>query len=211
MTRMLERYAPRERINHWMIAVLFVLAGLSGLAFFHPAFFFFTNLFGGGPWTRVLHPFLGVAMFLCFLGLFVRLWRDNVMTDADREWRRHMGDMLRGDKSNMPPVDKYNAGQKMVFWAMVFSLAVLLCTGVLFWRPWFAPNFPIDTLRVAVLLHSVAAVVLILATVVHVYAAIWVKGTIRAMTRGTVSENWARTHHPLWHRRMTQGGPTQRS
>ena len=211
MTRMLERYNSSERMNHWMIALLFILAGLSGLAFFHPAFFFFTNLFGGGPWTRVLHPFLGVAMFLSFLGLFFKLWRDNVMTDADREWRRHMGDMLRGDKSGMPPVDKYNAGQKMVFWAMALSLLVLLATGLVFWRPWFAPNFSVDTLRIAVLLHSVSAVVLILGTVVHVYAAIWVKGTVRAMTRGTVSESWARTHHPLWHRRMTQGRPTQGS
>ena len=33
-TRLLERYNPRERMNHWMVALLFVLAGLSGLAFF---------------------------------------------------------------------------------------------------------------------------------------------------------------------------------
>ena len=55
------------------------------------------------------------------------------------------------------------------------------------------------------LLHSVAAVVLILATIMHVYAAIWVKGTVRAMTRGTVSEGWAKANHPLWHEEMTKG------
>jgi formate dehydrogenase subunit gamma len=203
--KLLQRYSERERMNHWVIALFFVLAGLSGLAFFHPAFFFLSHLFGGGSWARILHPFLGVVMFVAFLGLFLRLWRDNVMNDADREWRKHSGEMLRGDKSNMPPVGKYNAGQKMVFWAMAASLAVLIVTGLMFWRPWFAPYVPIGVQRAAVLLHSVAAVVLILATVMHVYAAIWVKGTVTAMTRGTVTDSWARQHHALWHREMTGG------
>jgi len=205
MSRLLQRYEDRDRMNHWFIALMFVLAGLSGLAFFHPSLFFFSHLFGGGPWARILHPFMGVLMFLSFLGLFLRLWRQNVMTDGDREWRAKMGDMLRGDKSGMPPVGKYNAGQKMVFWAMAGSLAVLLVTGLMFWRPWFAPYFPVGALRAAVLLHSISAVLLIISTIVHVYAAIWVKGTVRAMTRGTVSESWARLNHPLWHRDMTQG------
>jgi formate dehydrogenase subunit gamma len=203
MSRMLQRYNDSERMNHWFIAMMFVLAGLSGLAFFHPGLFFLSNLFGGGPWTRILHPFMGVLMVLAFAGLFMRLWRENVMTDADREWSKHMGEMLRGNKANLPPVGKYNAGQKRVFWAMAISLAVLVLTGLIFWRPWFAPFFPVNVLRAAVLLHSVSAVVLVLSVIVHVYAAIWVKGTVRAMTRGTVTEAWARQHHALWHKEMT--------
>jgi formate dehydrogenase subunit gamma len=205
MARLLQRYKDGDRMNHWFIALMFVLAGLSGLAFFHPSLFFFTHLFGGGPWARILHPFMGVLMFVGFLGMFLRLWKDNLVNDADREWKKHMGDMLRGNKAGMPPVGKYNYGQKLVFWAMVFSLIVLLATGVVFWRPWFAPFFSIEVLRVAVLLHSVAAVVLVAATIMHVYAAIWVKGTVRAMTRGTVTESWAKTNHALWHREMTKG------
>jgi formate dehydrogenase subunit gamma len=205
MPRMLKRYEDGDRMNHWFIAMMFVLAGLSGLAFFHPSLFFLTHLFGGGPWARILHPFMGVLMFLGFLGMFVRLWKDNVVTAADAEWKQHMGDMLRGNKAAMPPVGKYNWAQKMVFWAMLASLLVLLATGIMFWRPWFAPYFPIDVMRIAVLLHAVAAVVLVAATIMHVYAAIWVKGTVRAMTRGTVTESWAKTNHALWHREMTQG------
>ena len=203
-TRMLQRYKDGDRMNHWFIALMFVLAGLSGLAFFHPSLFFLTHLFGGGPWARILHPFMGVLMFLSFAGLFAKLWKDNVVNDADRQWKQHMGDMLRGNKAAMPPVGKYNYGQKMVFWVMVFSLLVLLVTGLMFWRPWFAPYFPIDLLRVAVLLHSISAVALVAATIMHVYAAIWVKGTVRAMTRGTVTESWAKTNHALWHREVTK-------
>ena len=49
MSRMIQRYNDSERMNHWFIALMFVLAGLSGLAFFHPSLFFFSYLFGGGP------------------------------------------------------------------------------------------------------------------------------------------------------------------
>jgi formate dehydrogenase subunit gamma len=202
---MIQRYSDRERMNHWVVALMFVLAGLSGLAFFHPAFFFFTHLFGGGSWTRILHPFMGLLMVLSFLGLFVRLWKQNVVTEADREWKKHAGDMLRGNKAHMPPVGKYNYGQKVVFWAMALSLLVLVVTGFMFWRPWFTPYVSIPVARVAVVLHAVSAVVLIAATIVHVYAAIWVKGTVRAMTRGTVSEGWAKLNHPLWYKDMTKG------
>lgn len=203
--KLLQRYKDGDRMNHWFIAIMFFLAGLSGLAFFHPSLYFLSNLFGGGQWTRILHPFLGVLMVVGFLGLFFKLWRQNLITAADREWRQHAGRMLRGDKAGMPPVGKYNYGQKVVFWLMFVSLIVLLVTGVMFWRPWFAPYFSIDVMRVAVLLHSVSAVVLILATIVHVYAVIWVKGTVSAMTRGTVTESWAKLNHPLWHEEVTKG------
>lgn len=202
-TRDLQRYNPGERSNHWLVALLFVLAGLSGLVFFHPAFYALSGLFGGGVWARILHPFLGVAMFVAFLGMFFRFWKQNLLNAADRDWVAHSGDMLRGDKTKMPPVGKYNAGQKGIFWVMAISLLVLLATGVMFWQPWFALSFPIGLRRLAVVLHAASAVALILGTIVHVYAAIWVKGTVRAMTRGTVSEAWAEQNHPLWHREVT--------
>jgi formate dehydrogenase subunit gamma len=205
MSKLLQRYEDKDRMNHWVIALLFVLAGLSGLAFFHPSLFFFANLFGGGNWARILHPFLGVLMALSFIGLALKLAPHNRFTEADKAWQAKMGEMLRGNKEGLPPVGRYNAGQKMVFWAMVWSLVLLLATGFVFWRPWFAGYFPIDLVRVAVLLHSISAVVLVLSVIVHVYAAIWVKGTVRAMTRGTVTEAWAKKNHPLWHAEVTKG------
>lgn len=202
-TRYLRRYEDRDRMNHWFIALMFFLAGLSGLAFFHPSLYFFSALFGGGVWTRILHPFFGLTMVVAFAILFFRLWRENVITPEDREWVAHSADMLRGNKAAMPPVGKYNAGQKGVFWLMSVCLLVLLITGFMFWQPWFADAFPILLRRIAVVLHAASAVGLVLGVIMHVYAAIWVKGTVRAMTRGTVTEGWARQNHPLWHREMT--------
>lgn len=199
------RYVAKERINHWIVAITFIMLTLSGLALFHPAFFFLTNLFGGGPWTRVLHPFIGVVMFVSFLGLIAKFWGDNHITAADREWQKHLGGIMANKATNLPEVGKYNIGQKYLFWSLVVVIPLLMLSGFIIWRPYFAIFFPIDIIRVAVLLHSLAAFVAIVAIVVHVYAAIWTKGSIRAMTRGTVTTAWAKHHHPAWYKEITKG------
>jgi len=202
MQRLIQRYPDSTRVNHWIVALLFLCAALSGLAFFHPSLFFVSALFGGGPWARILHPFLGVLMVLGFAVLFAQVWRENLWTKLDNEWLRRSGQLISGHEDGMPPVAKYNAGQKLVFWVSAICLLVLLVTGFVFWRPWFADAFPVPLRRAAVVLHATAATILILSVIVHIYAAIWVKGSVRAMTRGTVSEAWARRHHPLWYRQI---------
>ena len=203
--RYLRRYRDATRMNHWYVVLMFIAAGLSGLAFFHPSLFFFTAFFGGGQWTRILHPFFGLAMVLGFAFLFFTMWRENVLDRADREWLAKAPEMLKGNKEGMPAVGKYNAGQKLVFWAFAVSLLLLLVTGFMFWSPWFVHFFPITLRRIAVVVHAASAFVLVISVMTHIYAAIWIKGTMRAMTRGTVTEGWARLNHPLWHRKMTRG------
>ena len=203
---LIERYEPSDRINHWLVATTFVLLALSGLALFHPATFFLTNLFGGGPWTRILHPFIGLVMFVAFVGLALRFWRDNIVDKKDEQWLKQWQDVINNREDKLPEVGRYNAGQKVLFWVMVACLIVLLLTGLVIWQPYFAPAFNITVVRIAALLHAIAAFVLILGIIVHIYAAIWVKGTIRAMTRGYVTRAWAKKHHAAWYREMTSGG-----
>lgn len=205
---LIERYESSDRINHWLVAITFVLLALSGLALFHPSMFFLTNLFGGGPWTRILHPFIGLVMFLSFLGLAIRFWRHNVLDKKDQQWLKQWEDVINNREDKLPEVGRYNAGQKVLFWVMVACLALLLLTGIVIWQPYFAPAFNITVVRIAVLLHAIAAFVLILGIIVHVYAAIWVKGSVRAMTRGYVTRAWAKKHHPAWYKEVTSGsGP----
>jgi formate dehydrogenase subunit gamma len=202
--RYLQRYSDWERMNHWALVILFFCAALSGLSLFHPSLFFLSTLFGGGPWTRILHPFAGVLVFLSFGGMYLRLARYNAWDADDSAWLARSGALFAGRTQEMPPVGRYNAGQKIVFWWIAVCVLVLLVTGLVFWRPYFVGYFPIGLVRAATLLHSLTAVVLILGVIGHVYAAIWVKGTTRAMTRGLVSESWAKHHHPRWYAQMTR-------
>lgn len=203
MAREIVRFDLVERASHWSVALFFILAGLSGLSLFHPSLVFFNNMYGGGQWTRILHPYLGLLMIVAFVPLFLRFRPWNRFDATDREWARHVPHLIMtSDEHGMPPVGKFNPGQKLVYWVASLCLLVLLVTGFVFWRPWFAPYFPVWALRVATLLHSAAGALLVLMIIIHVYSSIWVKGSQRAMIRGTVSDAWARQNHPLWHRQM---------
>lgn len=200
-----DRYTAGARLNHWVTAISLVLLALSGLALFTPALYFLTGLFGGGQWTRTIHPWIGVVLFVSFFGLFVRFWRANLWKAEDGTWMARLRDVLGGHEENLPEVGKYNAGQKVVFWAMSLLIIVLIVSGFAIWDQYFAQYTTIDQKRWAVLIHAVAAVTIICVWIVHVYAAIWVRGTINAMTKGRVTGGWAWRHHRKWLRELVGG------
>ena len=197
----LARYTPHERANHWLTGICFILLALSGLAFFHPAFYPLTQLFGGGVWARILHPFIGVLMMVSYVVIFLRFRDLNVMTPVDKEWLSRAGEMMAGNDHNMPEQGKYNGGQKAMFWGMSLCMLLLFVSGILLWRAYF--GFPVDLVRFGAVVHAVVAAVMIALIMVHVYAATWVKGTVRAMWYGTVTRAWAKQHHRAWYRQVT--------
>jgi len=201
-SRMILRYSASQRLNHWVIAITFVLLALSGLALFHPAFYWLSNLLGGGVWTRILHPFIGVLMFLCFAVFAARMFRHNLMARRDWQWLGRFREVLNKREENLPEVGRYNGGQKLLFFVLIFLVLGLLLTGVVMWRSYFAFLFPIWAIRLASLLHALFAFLMICAIIVHIYAGIWVKGSVRAMTRGTVTPGWAWKHHRAWLRQL---------
>jgi formate dehydrogenase subunit gamma len=204
------RYSPGVRTNHWLVAIAFVLAALSGLALFHPALFWLSNFFGGGPWTRVLHPFIGLFMVLVFLGLAATVWDDNLLRPADWQWLRQWRDVVSNREERLPEVGRYNAGQKLLFFVLVACLLGLLLTGLAMWRAYF--TLPVELVRVAAALHAICALVLICSILVHIYAGFWVKGSVHAMLHGTVTPGWAWKHHRAWFRQITHdANPRTRS
>lgn len=199
---MIPRYTASERVNHWFMAVCFMLAGLSGLGFFHPAYFWLTNLFGGGTWARILHPFFGSLLFLFFIVWVARVWKHNRLTAADWQWARHIGDILRNRTNKLPEVGKYNLGQKILLRTLLLAIILLLVSGIVIWQPWFAQDFSPGLRRQALLVHAFSAFVALLSFIIHVYAALWTSGSIRAITRGTVPAAWAKHHYGAWYKEM---------
>ena len=200
-----DRYTTGARINHWITATSLVLLALSGLSLFHPSLFFLTALFGGGDFTRFVHPWIGVVLFFGFFGLLLRFWRANLWEGEDNTWLARISDVLRDKEERLPEVGKYNAGQKVIFWSMSALIVILITSGIVIWDRYFSNAFSVEQQRIAVLVHAVAAVVMISIWIVHVYAAIWVRGTISAMTRGHVTGGWAWRHHRKWLRELVTG------
>jgi formate dehydrogenase subunit gamma len=197
----LQRYTAEERSNHWIVGICFILLALSGLAFFHPAFYPLVQLFGGGVWARILHPIIGWLMMIGFVLMYFRFKALNKIEPADREWLDRVGEMMDGNDHDMPEQGKYNGGQKAMFWAMSVCMLLLFVSGIILWRAYF--TFPVDLVRLGAVVHAAIAAIMIAMIFVHVYAALWVRGTVRAMVYGTVTRAWAKQHHRAWYRQVT--------
>jgi len=200
------RYTPIERANHWLTAITFILLALSGLCFFQPLYFPLSQLFGGGVWTRILHPFMGIVMTVSFGVMFFKYRQMNIITPTDREWLRHVREMASGDDRNMPESGKFNGGQKLLFWLMAACLMLLILSGIVIWRAYFSFLFPVGLIRLASVIHAASAAFIIGLIIFHIYAAIWTKESIDAMLYGWVRRAWAKQHHPAWFKEMTGGG-----
>ncbi|WP_312524590.1 formate dehydrogenase subunit gamma [Paracoccus sp. (in: a-proteobacteria)] len=198
------RYRGFTRVNHWITALSLIILLISGLALFTPQLYVLTTLFGGGQTTRWLHPIVGVVLFFSFLILFLQLWRLNLPRPEDVTWVEGIGDVIRGDEEKLPELGKYNAGQKFIFWGMAGLILVLIGTGLMIWQEYFPDLVSIPVRRIALLVHSLAAICIILLFILHVYAAIWTRGTISAMTSGSVTGGWAYRHHRKWLREIAE-------
>ena len=91
----------------------------------------------------ILHPFVGLVMFVSFAILVVRFWHHNALDADDRQWLKQIGDVLTNQEDKLPPVGRYNAGQKLLFFTLVACLLLLLLSGVVIWRRYFSFYFPI--------------------------------------------------------------------
>jgi formate dehydrogenase subunit gamma len=92
-------------------------------------------------------------------------------------------------------------------------IVVLLSSGICIWQqglPYIENalgiQVSIELRRWAAVVHATAAVLTIVVFVIHVYSAIWVRGTIDAMTRGSVTGGWGWRHHRRWLRRKVKEG-----
>ena len=201
--RMILRTRFIERASHWLMVLCFFSVALSGLSWFFPSLNGLNAVFGTPQMARILHPFFGVVVFLLLVFLFIRFVRYNLPEAEDRLWFRNVPQVLAGKHEPQLQIGTYNAGQKVLFWGIMGLISLLLVSGVVIWRPWFAPLFSIPTIRIGLLVHALAGIGLILLVIGHAYLAFWVKGSIRGMLTGYVSHRWARTHHDRWYRQIT--------
>ncbi len=187
-----------ERLCHWTIVLCFFLAATSGLSWFFPTFSWLSSFLGTPQMARILHPFLGIVVFLGLCFMFVRFVRYNLPARTDVIWFRNVKSVILADHTKKLRIGKYNAGQKVLFWLIMAAIVVLLVSGLMMWRAYFAEYLPIPVLRLAILAHAIAGIGLILLILGHIYLAIWVRGSITGMVTGYVSRKWVRQHHDRW-------------
>jgi formate dehydrogenase subunit gamma len=197
------RYTLAERVVHWIAGLSYLYLLMTGLAFWSPYLFWLADLAGGGPTARFWHPWMGLIWCVAVFWMYTAWRGDMRTTEADRAWAKHLGDYIRNQDENLPPIGRFNNGQKQFFWVMFYGGFALLLSGV---AMWFVNDIPWSWrwLRyTAVLVHVVAALVTIGAFMIHVYmGTAMVRGGFSSIIRGEVTGAWARMHHRLWYEQV---------
>lgn len=192
------RHPVYTRVLHWSVAISFVLALLSGFAIYSPWLYrWLTPLFGGGAMTRFLHPWFGLAFTIAFFFQFLNWFAPMRWTDADSRWMRRLRAYATNqEKSEPEETGFFNGGQKLYFWVIALSAILFLITGILLWFDDLVPRWSV---AISYVVHDIAALIMLAGFIIHIYEGTAAQpGTFRSMTDGTVTRDWARTHHPGW-------------
>lgn len=207
--KMIERFSMAERWAHWVMGISFVVLGVSGLVMLfgkhvllpvigYTLFAWLTAL------LKNLHNFVAPLFAVSLLVFIVMFAKDNLPKAYDFAWFGKMGGFLfRGEHV---PSGRFNAGEKAWFWLGVVVLCLIVSASgfvLLF------PNLEQlrETMQNAHIVHATAAVLVIAASLGHIYmGTIGVEGAYQAMRSGYVDEIWAKEHHQYWHDEIGKPG-----
>ena len=219
--KLIQRFSSIERMGHWLLASSFILLALTGL-----------NLMFG---RKVLIPLLGkdafstitiagkfihnyVAFaFMLGLAMILIMWiKNNIPNKHDVMWFLKGGGIIG---SGHPAAEKFNGGQKVLFWLVILCGISISVSGWALMNPFtmsmfggtfeavntiFGTSFQTDLSimqeqQYQSIWHSMMAVFLMVVIIAHIYiGTIGMQGAVSAMTSGDVDINWAREHHSLW-------------
>ena len=215
------RFGTIDRFAHWLMAGSFVVLAVTGLNMLYgkhvllpligkEAFATFT------AYGKYSHNFLAFAFMLGLTLSFVLWVRHNIPNKTDLQWIKMGGGLVK--KGVHPPAEKFNAGQKIIFWAVSIGGLSVSLSGIALLFPFqttmFADTFaiintvgfnlptdftPLQEQQLNQLWHGIVSIVMIVMIMAHIYiGSIGMEGAIDAMNTGRVDRNWAKEHHSLW-------------
>jgi formate dehydrogenase subunit gamma len=197
--RVLVRFSTFERLVHWMTAACFILLAISGLniTFGRPLLL---PLIGPdaftawSQWAKYAHNYLSFPFTLGVFTIFLMWIAWNIPNRVDVEWLKRGGGIVGHDH---PPADRFNAGQKMIYWIVVLGGTAVAVSGYILMFPFYGTN--IADMQVAQIVHGVAALLFVAVMLAHIYiGTIGMEGAFEGMWDGTVDVNWAKEHHRVW-------------
>ncbi|MBP2640802.1 MAG: formate dehydrogenase, gamma subunit [Firmicutes bacterium] len=206
------KHETPTRIFHWVNLIVFLLLLCSGLAIFSPKLHFLAVIFGGLKNAAAVHRYLGYAYIVVPLiyivlnfGLFKRfLSTITHYTADDLQWLKVGGGYLQPFlKGEVPPQDKYNAGQKMLGLMVIFFSCLLAASGLVMI---YYQNVSPALVRWAYLLHSFSGIFLGCGVIVHGYLAAVNPSSSKELKTmlgsGYIEEDFAKHHNSKWYQQV---------
>jgi formate dehydrogenase subunit gamma len=210
--RWVPRFGAIDRFAHWTTALSFITLALSGLVVTFGRYHLIPVM-GHDAFTaladasKYLHNWSSVP-FVIGLVLMLVLWiKDNIPNKADLLWLRHGGGMFKRNSSFHPESERFNAGQKIIFWSVILFGFALAISGYFLMAPFTFTG--VSGMQIGHVIHALLAVLLIAVILGHIYiGTLGMEGAFDAMGRGEVDENWAIEHHRGWYEAQIRGSRT---
>jgi formate dehydrogenase subunit gamma len=208
------RFGAIERFAHWLTAASFVVLGLTGLNITFGKVLLLPVI---GPdafssvsqWAKYIHNFTSAAFVVGLVLIIVIFFRDNLPAKVDIDWIKQGGGFI---KSKHAPADRFNLGEKLVYWLSLLAGVAVSVSGFLLLFPFFGTD--ILDMQLAQVVHAVVAILFVALILAHIYiGTLGMEGAFEAMGTGEVDLNWAKEHHDLWLARQLkkERGPGQPS
>ncbi len=197
--RTLVRFNGGERFVHWMTASCFIVLALSGLnvTFGKPLLLPLMSPEAFTTWSELAkyaHNYLSFPFTLGVILIFFMWIGGNIPNRVDVEWFKRGGGILGRDH---PPAERFNGGQKVIYWVVVLGGAAAATSGYVLVFPFYGTD--VATMQDAEMIHAVIAMLFVAAMIGHIYiGTIGMEGAFEAMGEGKVDVNWAKEHHALW-------------
>lgn len=201
---MILKHPLSVRMFHYLLVVSFLPLAATGLIlFFKPFSESAMNL------TMRIHIVAGILLTLDVAAFFIIGYKRVVLflrrvfsiSGNDFKWFAVLGGypqkLLLHKKIPVPPMGKYNSGQKLFGVCVFIGGAILIFTGIALWA--FPHNLPRGTVALFGHLHMIAAWGLTLFLCVHVFLGIYMFDDFKAMfLHGKIPYEEAKEMAPLW-------------
>lgn len=197
--RMIVRFNDFERFVHWMTATCFIILALSGLniTFGRQLLMPLLSAETFASWSQLAkyaHNYLSFPFTIGVVFILLMWVGGNIPNKVDAEWIKRGGGIMGNDH---PPAERFNAGQKAIYWIVVIGGTASAISGYLLMFPFWGTD--IAGMQTAQMVHGIVAVLFVAVMLAHIYiGTIGMEGAFEAMGIGTVDVNWAKQHHPLW-------------
>ena len=231
------RFKLLERVAHWSMAIPFILLGITGLVSLLGRTLLIPYI--GKPTfsylaigSKFVHNYIAwIFMAALILSFFLWAWK-NLPDRYDIPWLLKGGGMFT--KGSHPSAGKFNAGEKIIFWAVMGMGVAISLTGLSMLFPFqvqvvadinliinnmglpqmagFDPLptvlAPQEEMQVVQILHSIVAFVFMTIIMAHIYlGSVGMEGALESMTKGTVDAQWAKEHHDKWYEEVSGTSP----
>ncbi|NJN55257.1 MAG: DUF4405 domain-containing protein [Anaerolineae bacterium] len=212
------RFRVGARIEHLILLISFTVLAVTGLPQRYAQAEWaqsMINAMGGIETVRMVHRY---AAFLLVVGSFYHLFTSAYRLYVRREKNRMMParkdatDLVEYVKYNVglqeehPKMGKFNFGEKLEFWAVVWGTAVMALTGFMLWNPIITTNFlPGQIIPAAKAAHSYEALLAVASIVIwHLYN-VAIKHWNPSMWTGNLPRHQMAEEHALELERLDKG------